>query len=71
VNSTVPETCGTAARANTSKRIVKNWLALICAIPIRSLRTEWSERSPDEQSDIRGGVVRVVPDVSALIRAIC
>jgi hypothetical protein len=25
-----------------SKRIVKNWLALICAIPIRSLRTKWS-----------------------------
>jgi hypothetical protein len=25
-----------------SKRVVKNWLALICAIPIRSLRTKWS-----------------------------
>src|SRR5437016_12643481 len=29
-------------RANQSKRVVKNWLALICAIPIRSLRTKWS-----------------------------
>src|SRR4051794_32026496 len=30
-----------AARAR-SKRGVKNWLALICTIPIRSLRTKWS-----------------------------
>ena len=31
-----------ALRKHESKRVVKNWLALICAIPIRSLRTKWS-----------------------------
>ena len=30
------------SRQAGGKHIVKNWPALICAIPIRSLRTKWS-----------------------------
>jgi hypothetical protein len=33
---------GIRAAQARSKRLVKNWLALICTIPIRSLRTKWS-----------------------------
>jgi hypothetical protein len=33
---------GMRATQARSKRVVKNWLALICTIPIRSLRTKWS-----------------------------
>jgi hypothetical protein len=33
---------GIHATQASSKRVVKNWLALICTIPIRSLRTKWS-----------------------------
>ena len=35
-------TWATRATRARSKRVVKSWLALICAIPIRSLRTKWS-----------------------------
>src|SRR5258705_6857279 len=33
---------GIRAAPARSKHVVKNWLALICTIPNRSLRTKWS-----------------------------
>jgi hypothetical protein len=48
----------TLATRARSKRVVKDWLALICAIPIRSLRTKWSRMKNEADGGLRLRLIR-------------